>query len=62
MCVDRRDFLNETRLAVGIRYSDEPVSTTPGTFGLGLEDCHYLTKLGAKLLTTQSPSIDQPFG
>ena len=53
---------NQTRLAPGMCFSDEPTVAIPGEFGVRLEDCMYITGDGARLFTKQSPAIDQPFG
>ena len=53
---------NTTPLAPGMCFSDEPMIAMYGEFGIRLEDCFYMTDDGPKLFTTQSPSIDQPFG
>jgi Xaa-Pro dipeptidase len=53
---------NKTRLAPGMCFSDEPTIAIYGEFGIRLEDCMHITEDGAKMFTTQSPSIDRPFG
>jgi len=53
---------NQTRLAPGMCFSDEPTIVIYGEFGIRLEDCMYITEDGARMFTTQSPSIDHPFG
>ncbi|MGH7516986.1 MAG: M24 family metallopeptidase [Gemmatimonadales bacterium] len=51
---------NETRLAPGMCFSDEPTIVIYGEFGIRLEDCLYLTDSGPRFFTEQSPSIDRP--
>ncbi len=53
---------NQTRLAPGMCFSNEPTIAICGEFGVRLEDCMYITGSGARLFTRQSPAIDQPFG
>ncbi len=53
---------NKTKLQPGMCFSDEPMITIYGEFGIRLEDCLYITETGAKMFTLQSISIDQPFG
>lgn len=53
---------NKTPLTPGMCFSDEPTIVIYGEFGIRLEDCMYITDHGAKMFTTQSPSIDHPFG
>jgi Xaa-Pro dipeptidase len=53
---------NQTRIAPGMCFSDEPTIAIPGEFGIRLEDCMYVTPAGARMFTRQSPAIDQPFG
>jgi Xaa-Pro dipeptidase len=53
---------NQTRLAPGMCFSDEPTIAIPGEFGIRLEDCMYITDNGARMFTRQSTAIDQPFG
>jgi Xaa-Pro dipeptidase len=53
---------NKTRLRPGMCFSDEPTIVIYGEFGIRLEDCMYITEEGARMFTTQSPSIDHPFG
>ncbi|MAK60702.1 MAG: peptidase [Ponticaulis sp.] len=52
----------ETPLAPGMCFSNEPGIYEFGAFGVRLEDCLYITEDGPKLFTAFSPSIDQPFG
>ena len=53
---------NKTPLAAGMCFSDEPMITIYGEFGVRLEDCFYMTEEGPRLFSQQSPAIDQPFG
>lgn len=53
---------NTTPLARGMCFSDEPMMAIYGEFGIRLEDCFYMTDDGPKLFTTQSGSIEEPFG
>jgi Xaa-Pro dipeptidase len=53
---------NKRPLAPGMCFSNEPMIVIPGQFGIRLEDCFHVTETGAQTFTTQSPSIDQPFG
>jgi Xaa-Pro dipeptidase len=43
-------------------FSNEPGIYLDGEFGVRLEDCMYIIEDGAKLFTSQSPSIEEPFG
>jgi Xaa-Pro dipeptidase len=52
---------NETPLAPGMCFSNEPMIVIPGEFGIRLEDCMYITGEGATFFTQPSPSIEQPF-
>jgi Xaa-Pro dipeptidase len=53
---------NKTRIEPGMCFSNEPTISIYGEFGVRLEDCMYVTPDGARMFTTQSPAIDQPFG
>jgi Xaa-Pro dipeptidase len=53
---------NKTPLAPGMCFSDEPMLTIYGEFGVRLEDCFYMTEEGPRFFSKQSPAIDQPFG
>ena len=53
---------NKTRLAPGMCFSDEPMLTIYGEFGVRLEDCFYMTADGPRFFSKQSVAIDQPFG
>lgn len=52
---------NKTKLAPGMCFSDEPMITIYGEFGMRLEDCLHITENGPKFFTEPSPAIDQPF-
>ena len=52
----------ETPLAPGMCFSDEPGIYFPGKFGIRLEDCFYMTETGAEFFSTPPPSLDDPFG
>ena len=51
----------ETELAAGMCFSNEPGIYIFGEFGVRLEDCLYMTDDGPKLFSALSPSIDKPF-
>ncbi len=51
---------DETPLAPGMCFSDEPGIYIPGEFGIRLEDCWYMTDQGPTTFTQLSPSIDTP--
>lgn len=53
---------NTLPLEPGMTFSDEPGIYLPGEFGIRLEDDMVITSEGAELLTTQSPSLEDPFG
>jgi len=50
----------ETRLAPGMCFSNEPGIYLPGKFGIRLEDCFHMTASGPRWLSTPPPSIDRP--
>ena len=52
----------ETKLAPGMCFSNEPGLYAIGEFGVRLEDCLSITEEGPKLFSGLSPSIDKPFG
>ena len=52
----------DTPLAPGMCFSNEPGIYIFGEFGVRLEDCLYITENGPQLFTPLSPSIDRPFG
>ena len=51
----------DTRLDVGMCFSDEPMLCLYGEFGVRLEDHFHMTDQGPKWFTTPSHSIDDPF-
>ena len=51
---------DQTPLAPGMCFSDEPGIYIPGEFGVRLEDCWYMTEGGPKLFTPFAKSIEQP--
>ena len=52
---------DQTRLAPGMCFSDEPMIVLPGKLGIRLEDHLHVTEDGAAWFTEPSPSIDRPF-
>ncbi|WP_019833328.1 M24 family metallopeptidase [Sphingomonas sp. PR090111-T3T-6A] len=50
----------QTRLAAGMCFSDEPGLYIPGEFGVRLEDCFHMTEAGPRWFSTPPASIDQP--
>ncbi len=53
---------NQTPLAVGMCFSDEPMMCIYGEFGVRLEDAIYMTETGARWFTQPCRSVDDPFG
>lgn len=53
---------NKAPLASNMTFSDEPGIYIRGEFGIRLEDDMHITEDGAELFTSQSPSLEQPFG
>lgn len=53
---------NETPIAAGMCFSNEPGIYLPGKFGVRSEDCVYMTEAGPRLFTSMAPSIDNPMG
>lgn len=53
---------DQTPLAVGMCFSNEPMICVPGEFGVRLEDHFYMTEQGPRWFTEPSHSIDDPFG
>ncbi|MHA6288894.1 M24 family metallopeptidase [Maricaulis sp. CAU 1757] len=53
---------DETHLAPGMCFSNEPMICVPGEFGIRLEDHFYMTSAGPRWFTEPSPSIEDPFG
>lgn len=52
----------QTKLAPGMCFSDEPGLYLPGQFGVRLEDCVYMTEQGPKWFSVPPKSLDQPLG
>ena len=52
----------QTRLAPGMCFSDEPGIYIPGQFGIRLEDCFHMTEAGPRWFSEPPPSLDKPFG
>ncbi|MDX3774420.1 Xaa-Pro peptidase family protein [Chromatiaceae bacterium AAb-1] len=53
---------NETPLAAGMCFSNEPMICVPGEFGVRLEDHFYMTDSGPQWFTAPAYSVDDPFG
>ncbi len=53
---------DDTVLAPGMCFSNEPMICLYGEFGVRLEDHFYMTDAGPKWFTQPSKSIDDPFG
>jgi Xaa-Pro dipeptidase len=53
---------DDTPLATGMCFSNEPMICIYGEFGVRLEDHFYMTDNGPKWFTEPSHSIDDPFG
>jgi len=51
---------NQTPIAVGMCFSNEPMIVVPGEFGVRVEDDMHMTEAGMKWFSTPSPSIDEP--
>jgi Xaa-Pro dipeptidase len=51
---------DETPLAAGMCFSDEPGLYIPGEFGVRLEDCWYMGESGPKLFTPLAKSLEEP--
>ena len=49
------------KLEPGMCFSNEPGLYIPGSFGVRLEDCFYITPDGARYFSQPPPSIDAPF-
>lgn len=52
----------QTLLAAGMCFSNEPGIYIPGDFGIRLEDCFWMQENGPRWFSTPAPSIDDPFG
>jgi len=53
---------DDSILAAGMCFSNEPMICVPGEFGVRLEDHFYMTEDGPRWFTVPSHSIDDPFG
>ncbi|MGR3723980.1 M24 family metallopeptidase [Abyssibius alkaniclasticus] len=53
---------NDTRLAAGMCFSNEPMICSYGEFGVRLEDHIHMTAEGAAWFTEPAHSVDDPFG
>ncbi|MFC3532797.1 M24 family metallopeptidase [Vogesella facilis] len=53
---------DQTPLAAGMCFSNEPMICVPGEFGVRLEDHFYMSDAGPRWFTQPSHSIDDPFG
>ena len=53
---------DDTPLAKGMCFSNEPMICIYGEFGVRLEDHFYMTESGPKWFTEPSHSVDDPFG
>lgn len=52
----------QTPLAAGMCFSNEPGIYIPGEFGIRLEDCFHMTEAGPKWFSVPPTSIDAPLG
>jgi Xaa-Pro dipeptidase len=52
---------NKRPIEAGMCFTDEPMISIPGEFGVRLEDDIYLTENGPRFFSQPSPSITQPF-
>ena len=53
---------NQTPLATGMCFSNEPMICVPGEFGIRHEDHFYMTESGPRWFTQPAHSVDDPFG
>ncbi|MFU8765470.1 MAG: M24 family metallopeptidase [Haliea sp.] len=53
---------NDTPLAPGMCFSNEPMICLPGAFGVRHEDHFYMTEKGPRWFTQPAHSVDDPFG
>jgi Xaa-Pro dipeptidase len=53
---------DQTPLAVGMCFSNEPMICVPGEFGVRHEDHFYMTEQGPRWFTQPAHAIDDPFG
>jgi Xaa-Pro dipeptidase len=52
----------QTPLAAGMCFSNEPGLYVPGSYGVRIEDCFYMTEAGPRYFSTPPSSLDAPFG
>jgi Xaa-Pro dipeptidase len=52
---------NQTPIAPGMCFTNEPMIAIYGEFGVRLEDCMYITQDGPRFFSQPSPAIDRPF-
>ncbi|MFC2082754.1 M24 family metallopeptidase [Candidatus Bipolaricaulota bacterium] len=52
---------NKVLLSPGMCFSNEPMISIPGKFGVRLEDCLYLSSQGPRYLSQPSESLESPF-
>lgn len=52
----------ETKLDIGMCFSDEPGLYLPGVMGIRLEDCFHMTAQGPRWFSTPPTSIEEPIG
>jgi len=50
-----------TPLAPGMCFSNEPGLYVPGSYGVRIEDCFYMTATGPRWFSTPPKSLDEPF-
>lgn len=50
-----------TRLAAGMCFSNEPGLYVPGSYGIRIEDCFFMTEQGPRYFSKPPGSIDRPF-
>jgi Xaa-Pro dipeptidase len=50
-----------TPLAAGMCFSNEPGLYVPGSYGVRIEDCFYMTPAGPRYFSEPPPSLDDPF-
>ncbi|MBB6228275.1 Xaa-Pro dipeptidase [Polymorphobacter multimanifer] len=50
-----------TPLAPGMCFSNEPGLYVPGSYGVRIEDCFYMTETGPRWFSTPPKSLDEPF-
>lgn len=52
----------KTPLQAGMCFSNEPGLYVPGSYGVRIEDCFYMTEAGPRYFSTPPASLDAPFG